>query len=193
MVTEPILQGDSWGSCQCVDTSSEFIIRWILPLYIKARNQGWRWGKEQWSWFLGQGGRNRDLRVVRQDSRGQFEWSPSSPTKSRTLHAPSYPVQWELRQAAGWVAQGGCREWSHHVAGKSDQLRGPGNGNQSTVYSETGIFLIHQGRLFSYFLEQIALFWAWSLGSAWAATRSTSFLSLPLWQVVSADTGSHTP
>lgn len=30
------------------------------------------------------------------------------------------------------------------MTGKSDQLRGPGNGNQFTVYSETGIFLIYQ-------------------------------------------------
>lgn len=72
--------------------------------------------------------------------------------------SPVSPVQRELRQAAGLVAEGGCREWSFHMTGKFDQLRGPGNGNRFTVYSETGIFLIHQGKLLSYFLEQLALF-----------------------------------
>lgn len=72
--------------------------------------------------------------------------------------SPGSPVQQELRQAAGLVAEGGCREWSFHVTGKSDPLRGPGTGNRFTVYSETGVFLIHQGKLLSYFLEQIALF-----------------------------------
>lgn len=103
---------------------------------------------------LGQGGRNQDLRVAGQVSGARVRGL--QPSSKPRLCCARLPGPAGAGRAAGRAAAGGRREWAPHVTGKSDRRRGPGSGNRFTVYSETGIFLIHQGRLPSRFLDQTA-------------------------------------
>lgn len=82
-----------------MDASPEIRTRWIIPSYMRARNEDGG-GERNCETDLGQGGGNQDLRG-REGALGASLSGLPALTQVGSLPCSVCPVQWELRQAAG--------------------------------------------------------------------------------------------